>query len=512
MNAPPERVIEKHNPANGEKLADYHITTPDEVAAAVSRARDAFPRWSALSVEERLHRLGAIRDIVTKDGEAFARRISLDTGKPYVESLMHEMAAVPLFLDHYHKIAPKLLGRQKVKTPILFPMKTSYLTYFPMGVIGIISPWNFPFRLSIVPILSALIAGNTAVLKPSEVTPETGEVIREIFERANLGRGVVEVCQGDGSTGAALVDADIDKVFFTGSVETGRKVMAEAAKKPIPVELELGGKDAAIVCHDANLDRAAKAIAWAGLMNCGQMCTSVERIIVVESVHDEFVEKLEHYAKKVTVGSPEEEADIGPITFPRQMTTIERHIADAREKGARIVLGGDRMKREGQWFSPTMIVDVSTDMEIWTDETFGPVLPVIKVRDEEEALRVCNDHQYGLSGSVWTEDRDRGLQLASRMETGQVMVNDAIQITGNPALPFGGVKNSGIGRYHGHEGLLTFVHTRAVMVDRGMFRNEPYWFPYKGKFGLFKKAYDALFGGNVPKAFWFITKIRKMTE
>lgn len=513
MGAPAaERFIEKFSPATGEKIADYHISTPEEVQAAVGRAREAFGAWSALTVKERIARLQAVREVCVSDGEAIAKRISLDTGKPYAEALMHEVIAIPLFIDHYKKLAPKVLGRHKEKTPILFPGKTSYLSYFPMGVVGVISPWNFPFRLSMAPVISALIAGNTVVLKPSEITPETGEAMREIFERANLGRGVVEVCQGDGVTGAALCDAQIDKIFFTGSVATGRKVAAAAAKKPIPVELELGGKDAHIILHDADLDRAARATAWAGLMNCGQMCTSAERIIVEAAVYDAFLPKLEEAVRRVRVGSPEEHADMGPMAFPPQIETVEAHLADAVEKGAKVVVGGKRIEREGQWFEPTLITDVTTDMEIWREETFGPVVPVIKARDAEHAIELCNDHQYGLSGAIWTEDRDRGLDLACRMECGQVMVNDAIQITGNPALPFGGVKNSGIGRYHGREGLLTFVHTRAVMVDHGIFRLEPYWFPYRRKYPGFASAFRALMSGNVPRAFYEVTKLRKLSE
>lgn len=512
MSAPTERVIEKFNPATGDKIADYHITTPDEVRAAVLAAREAAPRWAALSVDERMHRLQRIRDICVDEQDALARRISLDTGKPYAEAIMTEISAVPLFLDYYKKEAPKVLSRQKVKTPILFPGQVSWMTYFPMGVIAVISPWNFPFRLAVLPTLSALIAGNTVVLKPSEVTPETGELMRELFERANLGRGVVTVCQGDGTTGAALCEADVDKIFFTGSVATGRKVMAAAAKRPIPVELELGGKDAFIVCHDANLERAAKAATWGGLTNCGQMCTSVERVIVVESVYDEFVKKLEDRVKQVRVGPPEEHADMGPMTFPNQLGTVTSHVEDAKAKGARIVFGGGRIDQPGQWFAPTILTDITTDMDIWREETFGPVIPIIKVRDEDEAIRLCNEHQYGLTASVWTEDRTRGLELACRIEAGQVMVNNVNQITGNPALPFGGVKNSGIGRYHGAEGLLTFCHARAVMVDHGLFKNEFNWYPYRRKYPILLNALKALFKGNIPKAFIDITRLRKLSD
>ncbi len=512
MNAPANNIIEKLNPANGEKIGDYPITTPDEVEAAVALAKEAQPRWGALAVEERIQRLKRLRDICVEDQDALARRISLDTGKPYAEALMTEVSAVPLFLDFYEKEAPKVLRDQKVKTPIVLPGQESWVTYYPLGVIAVISPWNFPFRLAMVPTLSALIAGNTVVLKPSEVTPETAELMRELFERANLGRGVVQILQGDGSTGAALCEADVDKIFFTGSVATGRKVMAAAAKKPIPCELELGGKDPMIVCHDADLDRAAKAAVWAGLTNCGQMCTSVERLLVVESVHDAFVKKVVERVKKLNVGAPEEHADMGPMCFPPQLDTVESHVDDAVAKGAEVLTGGGRIDRPGQWFEPTVLTRITDDMEIWREETFGPVLPIRKVRDEDEAVAVANAHKFGLTGSVWTEDRDRGFKLASRLEAGQIHVNNAILITGNPALPFGGVKESGIGRYHSAEGLLGFVNTRAVMVDKGWFKDEFTWFPYRRKYPIALKAFRALFGGNLPKALIDIMRLRKLTD
>ena len=410
------------------------------------------------------------------------------------------------------KTAKKTLGRHRVPTPILFPGKASYVEHFPLGVVGVISPWNFPFQLSMVPVLSALIAGNTVVLKPSEVTPITGEIVDEIFRRIGLPRGVVEVIQGDGSTGAALTRAAVDKIFFTGSVATGRKVMAEAAKRPIPVELELGGKDAMIVCADANLVRAARAAAWGGLVNCGQMCTSVERIFVVDAVHDRFVALLEKEVRAMRVGGPDEHADMGPLTFPPQLATGVRHVESARADGARVVTGGARLDRPGQFYAPTLLVDVTPQMEIYREETFGPVLPVVRVTDEDEAVRLANDHQYGLNGSVWTGDVERGLALASRLECGQVMVNDLVAIVGNPALPFGGVKNSGFGRYHGPEGLLSFTHQKAIMVDRGWLDFEPFWFPYAGKYDAMSQVFHGLRGGSLPKALYAMTKLRSLTK
>jgi len=251
------RVIEKTSPVTGEPLGTFPIRTAEEVEAAVARARNAFPTWRDTSLDERLRMLARVKDVVKTHGEEYARRISEDTGKPLVDALLTELMSIPMFIDHYRKTAKKTLGRKKVGTPIMFPGKASYVESFPLGVVAVISPWNFPFQLSMIPTISALIAGNTVVLKPSEVTPITGEIVDEIFRRIGLPRGVVEVVQGDGSTGAALTAADVDKVFFTGSVPTGKLLMAQAAETLTPLSLELGGKDPMIVLEDADLERAA---------------------------------------------------------------------------------------------------------------------------------------------------------------------------------------------------------------------------------------------------------------
>ena len=359
-----------------------------------------------------------------------------------------------------------------------------------------------------VTLRAALIGGNTVVLKPSEVTPLTGLLAEELFKRVGLPEGVVEVVHGDGSTGAALTRSDIDMVFFTGSVATGRKVMAAAAERPIPCELELGGKDAFIVCADANLERAARAAVWGGLVNCGQTCISVERIFVVDSVHDRFVQLVREVVESLRQGGPEEFADVGPMIFARQLSTVERHIADAKERGAEILTGGARLERPGHFFPPTLLSGVTPDMAIYREETFGPVLPVIRVTDENEAIRLANEHQYGLNGSVWTRDIQKGLRLASRLECGQASVNDVINTTGHPGLPFGGVKSSGIGRYHGEDGLRAFMHTKGIMVDRGLLSNEPTWFPYgEAKLSSVVSLAKGVIGGSLPRTIGAFIKL-----
>jgi acyl-CoA reductase-like NAD-dependent aldehyde dehydrogenase len=502
--------LTKKSPTTGEVLGEFPIADAAEVRAAVARARAAQPAWRALGLERRLEVLSRLQGVIRDGGEEYARKISLDTGKPLVDSLLTELMAIPLFVQHYRKLAPRVLGRRKVKTPIVFQGKKSYVESFPVGVVGVISPWNFPFQLSMIPVISALIGGNSVVLKPSEVTPITGELVREVFARIELPAGVVEVVIGDGSTGAALVEAGVDKVFFTGSLATGRKVMAGAARGPIPVELELGGKDAMIVCEDANLRRAAKAAAWGGLMNCGQVCTSVERIFVVASVHDRFVELLREEVARVRVGAPEEKPDIGPLTFEPQLATVKRHVAEALERGARVVAGGAALDRPGLFHAPTLLVGVTPEMAVYREETFGPVLPVVRVADVEEAIRLANDHTFGLNGSVFTGDVPRGLEIASRLECGQVMVNDVLASVANPALPFGGVKGSGFGRYHGPEGLLAFVHQKAIMTGSDRADAEPFWFPYEKKYEDILAAFRFLLDGKLLKVLGPLKRLKRL--
>ncbi|MBW2701203.1 MAG: aldehyde dehydrogenase family protein [Deltaproteobacteria bacterium] len=505
-------MIIKTNPVTGEKIGEFPISSPEHVSQAVARARGAFLLWSQMSLRTRMDALAGLQSEILRKGEEFARRISEDTGKPLVDSLLTELMSVPLFLGHYRKLAPRVLSRRKVKTPLVFQGKKSYVEHFPMGVIGVISPWNFPFQLSMIPIISALIGGNTVVLKPSEVTPITGEIVRELFAAIDVPEGTVEVIQGDGGTGAALVEADIDKVFFTGSVATGRKVMAAAAKKPIPVELELGGKDAMIICADANLKRAAKGAVWGGLLNCGQVCTSVERIFVEASVYDRFIELLKVEVEAVRVGGPDEKADVGPLTFPQQLETVEAQIEQAKSAGAKVLVGGERLDRKGQFYMPTVLTGVKPDMAVYREETFGPVLPVIKVADVDEAVRMANDHQYGLTGSVWTSDLKRGLAIASRLECGQVMVNDVITSVGNPAIPFGGVKSSGFGRYHGPEGLLAFTNQKAIMVGKDKANSEPFWFPYEKKYDEVLEAFRLLLNNHLLKALGPLKRLNKINR
>lgn len=504
-------MIRKLDPTNGHVLGHFPITTPAEVDEAVARAKRAFPAWSKSSLAERITILEKLRPWIQSHGEDYAREISKDTGKPLADSLLTELMSIPLFIDYYAKTAASVLDPRPVPGSIMFPGKRARVEQAPLGVVGIISPWNFPFQLSVVPMISALLAGNTVILKPSELTPLTGEVIRECFENIGLPAGVVQVIQGDGSTGAALANADLQKIFFTGSLATGRKIMAAAAQKPIPVELELGGKDAMIVCDDANLARAAKGAAWGAFVNAGQMCVSVERLFVHAKVYDEFIALLQAEIEALVVGGPDDYADMGPLVSEAQLEIVERHVQSAREEGATIRCGGARVERAGNFFAPTLITDVRPDMTIYREETFGPVLPVIRVQSDEEAVELANGHIYGLNASIWTRDIKKGSRLASQIEAGQVCVNDLVSSVGNPALPFGGFKGSGFGRYHGPEGLLAFSQPRAVVLDRGWLNAEPFWFPYEGKYPVMLDLFNNLLKRRLPLAVVALGRLQSLT-
>jgi len=503
-------MILKRSPVSGELLGEFPISDEAAVHEAVAKARAAQPIWAALPLMERMRRLDQLKSVIHEKSDLLAKRLSVDTGKPWVEALAHEIMMIPAFLDYHRKAAPKVLRRKKADTPLFLAGKSSYIEHFPRGVIGVISPWNFPLQLAIIPVIQALTSGNAVVLKPSEVTPISGEMIRELFAAIDLPEGLVQVIQGDGGTGAALCRAEVDMIFFTGSVATGRKVMAACAAKPIPCELELGGKDAMIVCEDAPLDRAGKGAVWGGFANAGQACVSVERLFVVDAIYDRFVELVRKDVEALTIGGPEEEAEIGPMIFKGQLGIVERHVREAIAAGAEVLTGGEAVDRPGQFFAPTLLTEVTPEMSVYREETFGPVLPVIRVKDEEEAIRLANDHVFGLNASVWTRDLKRGLAIASRLECGQVTVNDVFCSVANPSLPFGGVKSSGIGRYHGEDGLLAFTHTRGIMVDRAIFNAEPNWYPYGGKYSGTVDLVKGLIRKNPIKLIRGFLKMRKV--
>ena len=360
----------------------------------------------------------------------------------------------------------------------LLRTKKLLMTYRPLGVVGVITPWNGPFILSLNPTVQALMAGNAVIVKPSEVTPFSGKLVARLFGEAGLPENVLQVIEGDGETGAALVEAGVDKISFTGSVATGRKVGEACGRNLIPCTLELGGKDPMIVCADADLERAAGGAVFGSFMNTGQYCCSTERVYVVESVADEFTRRVLEKTMALRQGK-EGEFDLGPMIWPQQLQVIDRQMEDAVKKGAKVLCGGKRNLALGDLFyEPTVLTQVSHDMLVMTEETFGPILPIVRVKDEEEAIRLANDSSYGLAANVWTRDNEKAIALARRIDSGSICVNDCAVTYGAHEAPFGGRKSSGVGQVNGETGLRGYAFATPVILDRFNLKEEHIWYPY----------------------------------
>jgi succinate-semialdehyde dehydrogenase/glutarate-semialdehyde dehydrogenase len=360
--------------------------------------------------------------------------------------------------------------------------RRSYLHYAPRGVVGIIAPWNFPFAIPVGQAMMALIAGNAVVLKPSEIAPLVAIKAKELADACGVPPDLFRVVTGRGETGAALVDAGIDYCLFTGSVSTGQQVAAACGERLVPHTLELGGKAPAIVCADADLERAAGAITWGAFANAGQVCASVERVYAHQSVHDELVERVVAKTRALRQGDPARGVvDVGSMTWERQVEVVEELVKAAVAEGARIESGGERVKSPGLFYRPTILTNVRQDMAVMRREIFGPVLPIMRVATEAEALELANDSHLGLLAYVFTKDRDKGRRLAERIHAGTVMINDVLHTFACPETPWGGVKRSGVGRTHSILGLRSLCETRHVNYDRIALKRELWWYPYTDK-------------------------------
>lgn len=467
-------AFEVRSPVDGSVLATLPTMGPDEVEAAIARSRDAQVAWAALSPATRAMKMRNVARALSDQCDLVAGTVRRETGKPLVEALAEVLVSVDL-IRFYARVAPRYLAPRRVSTGWVVS-KGASVEREPHGVVGGITPWNYPLILAMDCVTPALFAGNGVVLKPSEFTPLTTLLIPQLLEGAGVPRGLVQVVTGDGSTGKALVEGGVDHIVFTGSTATGRKVMEGAARTLTPVTLELGGKDPAIVLEDADLERAARGVVFGGFFNAGQTCISVERLYVVKTVHDRFVQRVAELARTLRTGT-DPDVDVGPIITPPQLQIIESQVAAALDQGARAVTGGRRADGSSS-FPPTVLVDVTDEMAVLREETFGPVLPIVVVEDEDEAVRRANDTGYGLFASVWTGDRRRGLRVARRLRVGGVSINDVLSHYGVPSLPMGGVGQSGFGRRRGIVALEEMTRTRTLFTDRGGMKREPYWFPY----------------------------------
>ena len=473
--------IIKRDPATGEEIGRVSLTNAAEILDAVKRARAAQPSWADLSYQQRGLVISRAREIVLRDLESIAKLVSQETGKPKAEAISMEIVPT-LDLMHYFAVnTTKFLKSTRIDIGQYGLMgRSSKIIYRPLGVVGIISPWNFPWATPLDEVVIALMAGNAVVVKPSELTPFSALKIAEVFDEAQLPTGLLQIVTGDGSTGSALVESGVDKIIFTGSVATGKRVAEAAAKHLIPVVLELGGKDPMIVLKDANLTNAARAAVWGAFANAGQACASIERCYVHESIAQQFIELVVSETSKLKQGpTSSDEIDLGAMTNERQLQIVEDHIDDAVRNGARVVIGGKRRNEEQGWFhEPTVVTDVNHTMKLMRDETFGPVLPIMTFKTDEEAVRLANDSIYGLTASIFTTDIARGRELAEQVEAGTLMINEVVYTHALAPTPWGGVKQSGYGRTHGRLGLLEMVTPQHVHVNSLPGVPDVWWFRY----------------------------------
>jgi betaine-aldehyde dehydrogenase len=494
--APAADSIEVLNPATGGLIKSIPVDSPEAVAATVARVRGNQAEWEAMGIEGRYHWLGKLRDWLLDNQKRVLDTMQEETGKVYADA-SNEPAYLADLINFYGTKAAKFIGEQSIRphSPLLAAKKLQ-VQYRPYPVVGIISPWNFPLILALGDAIPALQAGAAVVIKPSEFTPLGLIEVIEAWKQEIGGPDVLDCVQGIGDTGGALVDA-VDFIQFTGSDRTGRKVMARAAETLTPVSLELGGKDPMIVLDDADVDRAANAAAWGGMMNSGQICISVERIYVEEPVYDEFVAKLTAEVGRLRQGADDARnpKDIGSMTSPNQAAIVEDHVNDALASGARATTGGKRADGPGDYFEPTVLVDVDHSMKVMRDETFGPVVGVMKVRDSEEALRLANDTRYGLSGSVFGE-KVRAEQVARRIECGAVNVNDVLVNYLASDVPMGGWKESGIGFRHGEPGIKKYCRSESLVITRFAGKREPTWYPYSKTRRRFLPVISRFFGAR----------------
>jgi acyl-CoA reductase-like NAD-dependent aldehyde dehydrogenase len=490
--------IPVENPATGEIVGSVPDLGAAAVAEMAARGRRAQPEWEAYGFDGRARIMLRAQKWLMDNADRVIATIVSETGKTFEDASLAEISYAGNAFGFWAKQGPEYLADERVKSgQLLVKGKKLILRYRPLGLIGVIGPWNYPLTNSFGDCIPALMAGNAVILKPSEVTPLTSLLMAEGLRECGLPDDVLQIATGRGETGAALVE-EVDMIMFTGSARTGRKVAEAAARRLIPASLELGGKDPMIVLSDADLERAANFATYYSMQNAGQTCISIERVYVEEPVYDEFVAKVSEKVRALRVGAPHGpgSVEVGAITFPPQMQTIEDHVADAVDKGARVLAGGHAAQSEGgRFYEPTVLVDVDHTMKIMTEETFGPTLPIMKVADSDEAVRLANDSPYGLGSSVFTRDVDRGEQIARRLETGAANVNDAMINYTVLELPMGGAKASGLGSRHGPGGIRKYSSQQAIVVTpRLALKREPHMYPYKSRTtrllaGLFKFLY-----------------------
>ncbi len=493
-------TLESFNPATGELLGKVETIVPEQVQAVVDEVASVQPFWAQLTLADRARYMRRAADLLVDEIEEVADLLTREQGKPLTESYVMELIPTIDTLRWCADAGPKILADEKIPYPQAFlKTKRSFFSYEPLGVVGVIAPWNYPWSIPFGEVAIALIAGNGVVLKPASLTPLLGERIQRVFDDAGLPEGLVRTVHGGGGIGAALCEASTAKIFFTGSVEVGREVGETCARNLKGSVLELGGKDPQIVCADADLANAVSGCVWGGFANAGQTCSGIERTYVVESVADRFLDGVRRETERLTVGDPLEwEVEIGPMVSAEQADLVTGLVDDATGAGAELITGGPREVPgyPGRFIAPTVLAGVTDEMRIMNEEIFGPVVPVIVVRDEAEALERANDSNFGLGASVWTTDRAKGERIARRIESGMVWVNDHSYSHGAAQCSWGGVKNSGVGRSHSKFGLYECVNVKLIAWEPGLTRDF-WWQPYDETLGTaLKSSARLLYGRN----------------
>jgi succinate-semialdehyde dehydrogenase/glutarate-semialdehyde dehydrogenase len=497
-----EAVLESFNPATGERIGAVPKLEPADVQAVVDDVAEVQPFWAQLPLSDRARYMRRAAQVVIDSLEDITELLSREQGKPRSEAYTMELLPT---IDALHWIAdngPEILAEEKNRhVSILVKTKRHFLSYEPLGVVGVIAPWNYPWTIPFGEVAMALMCGNGVVLKPASLTPLIGERIQWVFERAGLPEGIVRCVHGGGAVGNALVESSAKKIFFTGSVEVGRRVGVACAEQLKGSVLELGGKDAQLVLSDANLQNAVSGCLWGGFANAGQTCSGIERVYVMSDVADRFVEGVVAGAERLRVGDPLSfDTEIGPMVSEEQYDIVRELVDDAVANGATMHCGGPDELLGGTYYKPTVLTGVTHDMRIMKEEIFGPVVPIITVDSEEEAIRLANDSEFGLGASVWSRDRDRAERIGHRLESGMVWLNDHMYSHGICSCAWGGVKHSGIGRAHSQFGFYECVTIKQMAWDPSIAKNF-WWHPYGEELGKASHATaQLLYGRDADKA------------
>jgi acyl-CoA reductase-like NAD-dependent aldehyde dehydrogenase len=497
------RELESFSPLDHRRLGTVPTVEPEEVQSVVDDVGEVQPFWAQLPLSDRARYMRRTAQVIIDNLDEFTALLTREQGKPRNESYTMELVPTIDALRWMAEAGPKTLRDERVPLPIFLKQKSARFAYEPLGVVGVIAPWNYPWSIPFQEVAMALMAGNGVVLKPASLTPLIGQRIQWVFERAGVPEGLVRAVHGGGAVGQALVESSAAKIFFTGSVEVGRRVGIACAERMKGSVLELGGKDAMIVCSDANLPNAVSGCLWGGFANAGQTCSGIERVYVVREVADRFVEGLVRGAKGLRVGDPMDwTTEVGPMVSHEQFEIVRELVDDAVASGATLHCGGPVEvdgHPEANFYAPTVLTGVTDDMRIMREEIFGPVVPIVSVDSEEEAIRRANDSEFGLGASVWTMDRPRGDRIARRVEAGMVWVNDHMYSHGACSCSWGGVKHSGLGRSHSKFGLYECVNIKLVTWEPSRTRDF-WWHPYDESLGkALHAAAQLLYGRDADK-------------